>query len=204
MAHIVGEVTIGAPVDEVFDIVADERNEPRYNPRIVRAEKVSEGPVGRGARFVAEPKSMGAKGQMTLEILEYDRPHRLHNLVRSSYMQVDGTLTFEEVDGCDAAEVGLGHEPGRIYAGAVSGAGRHRTRLGAPELGWPKGVHGIRPPLSLGFEVTTGRRVVRRTARVWRSSSSIAAIVVAIGGMMPSLSSIAATLVTNDLRLEER
>ena len=99
MAHIAGEVMIHAPVDEVFDMVADERNEPRYNPRIVRAEKVSEGPVGRGARFVAEPKSMGAKGAMTLEVLEYDRPHRLHNVVRSSYLQVDGTLTFEEVDG---------------------------------------------------------------------------------------------------------
>jgi hypothetical protein len=41
---------------------------------------------------------MGAKGEMTLEILEYDRPHSLRNLVRSSYMQVDGTLKFEEVD----------------------------------------------------------------------------------------------------------
>ena len=99
MAHITGEVTIAAPVSEVFDMVADERNEPRYNPRIVRAEKVTEGPVGRGARFIAEPKSMGAKGEMTLEVLEYDRPHRLHNVVRSSYMQVDGTLTFQEVDG---------------------------------------------------------------------------------------------------------
>lgn len=96
MTHIVGEVTIDAPVDEVFDMVADERNEPRYNPRIVRAEKVSKGPVGAGARFVAQPKSMGSKGEMTLTILEYDRPHRLRNVVRSSYMQVDGALTFEE------------------------------------------------------------------------------------------------------------
>ena len=32
MTHIAGEVTIAAPVDEVFDMVADERNEPRYNP----------------------------------------------------------------------------------------------------------------------------------------------------------------------------
>jgi Polyketide cyclase / dehydrase and lipid transport len=100
MTHIAGEVTIAAPVDEVFDMVADERNEPMYNPRIVRAEKVSDGPVGAGARFVAEPKSKGgAKGEMTLTILEYDRPHRLHNGVRSSYMQVDGTLIFEEVEG---------------------------------------------------------------------------------------------------------
>ena len=99
MAHISGEITINAPVEEVFDLVADERNEPMYNPRIVSAEKVSEGPVGRGTRFVAEPKGMGTKGRMTLEVLDYDRPHRLHNVVRSSYMEVDGTLTFAEVEG---------------------------------------------------------------------------------------------------------
>ena len=74
MARISGEVTIDAPVR--CDVVADERNEPRYNRRIVRAEKVSGGPVGEVARFVAEPKSMGAKGAMTLEVLAYDRPHR--------------------------------------------------------------------------------------------------------------------------------
>ncbi|MGW1345361.1 hypothetical protein ACWCOV_30235 [Kribbella sp. NPDC002412] len=58
---------------------------------------MNEGPVGGGARFVAVPKGMGARGEMVLEILEYDRPRRLHNVVRSSYLQVDGTLTFEVV-----------------------------------------------------------------------------------------------------------
>jgi hypothetical protein len=49
VTHIAGEVTISAPVDEVFDMVADERNEPRYHSRIVRAEKVSKGLVGTDA-----------------------------------------------------------------------------------------------------------------------------------------------------------
>jgi polyketide cyclase/dehydrase/lipid transport protein len=99
MTRIAGEVVIAAPVEAVFDLVADERNEPRYNPRIARAEKVGGGPVGAGARFVAQPKGMGARGEMTLEIVEYDRPHRLHNVVRSSYLRVDGTLDFDEVEG---------------------------------------------------------------------------------------------------------
>lgn len=99
MVHIAGEVTIDAPVDEVFDLVADERNEPAYNPRIVRAEMVEEGPVRKGSRFVAEPKGMGSRGEMTLEILEYDRPHRLRNVVRSSYMRVEGTVTFDQLSG---------------------------------------------------------------------------------------------------------
>jgi uncharacterized protein YndB with AHSA1/START domain len=99
MGRISGGVTIDAPVEDVFDMVADERNEPRYNPRIVRAEKVSEGSVAAGARFVVQPKSIGTRGKMTLEIQDYDRPHRLHNIVRSSYMKVDGTVTFQEVQG---------------------------------------------------------------------------------------------------------
>ena len=99
MTHIRGEVTIAAPVEEVFDLVADERTEPRYNPRIAGVEKISDGPVGRGSRFVVEPRGAGARGRMLVEILEYDRPHRLHNAIHSSYLEVDGTLTFEDTGG---------------------------------------------------------------------------------------------------------
>ena len=99
MVHITGEVRIDAPTTTVFDTVADERNEPRYNPRIVRAEMLTDEPVRAGSRFVAEPKGMGDRGRMTLEIMEHERPRRLHNVIRSSYMHVDGTLTFTESGG---------------------------------------------------------------------------------------------------------
>lgn len=99
MAHIRGGVAIKAPVAEVFDFVADERNEPRYNPRIVQVEQVSGGPVGAGTRFIAHPAGMGAKGTMTVDVLEYDRPHQFHNRVRSRHMQVDGTVTVTDTDG---------------------------------------------------------------------------------------------------------
>ena len=48
IARIDGEVVVGRPVHEVFDFVADERNEPLYNRRIVRVEKTSAGPIGGG------------------------------------------------------------------------------------------------------------------------------------------------------------
>jgi uncharacterized protein YndB with AHSA1/START domain len=98
MPRITGEVDIDASITDVFDTVADERNEPRYNPRIARAEMFTDEPVGAGSRFVAEPKGMGTRGRMALEILEFQRPHRLHNVIRSSYMHVDGTLTFAETE----------------------------------------------------------------------------------------------------------
>ena len=60
MARIAGEMVINRPVDEVFDFVADERNEPRYNPTHRRVEKLSPGPIGRGTRFRAEAASWAA------------------------------------------------------------------------------------------------------------------------------------------------
>jgi hypothetical protein len=51
MARIEGEIVIGRPVDAVFDYVADQSNEPEYNPQMVRADKITPGPVGKGTRF---------------------------------------------------------------------------------------------------------------------------------------------------------
>ena len=99
MARIDGEIVIAAPAEQVFDMVADERNEPRYNPRIARADKTSPGPVGRGTRFTAQPRGTGTAGVMTVEITDYDRPRRLATAIRSSYLDVDGTLTFSPADG---------------------------------------------------------------------------------------------------------
>jgi hypothetical protein len=48
MARIEGAIVIGRPVDVVFDYVADQSNEPQYNPHMVRAEKITPGPVGKG------------------------------------------------------------------------------------------------------------------------------------------------------------
>jgi hypothetical protein len=67
MAQIQGELVINRPVHEVFDVVADERNEPRYNPLIRRAEKLTRGPIGRGTRFRAEAVTLGRTTGMTIE-----------------------------------------------------------------------------------------------------------------------------------------
>jgi hypothetical protein len=41
MAHIEGETIIGRPPEVVFDYVADERNEPKYNPHLISHELVN-------------------------------------------------------------------------------------------------------------------------------------------------------------------
>src|SRR5205823_13108437 len=52
--HIEREIVINRPVEEVFDFLADGRNEPQYNPHMLRAEQTSTGPVGPGTLFRTE------------------------------------------------------------------------------------------------------------------------------------------------------
>jgi hypothetical protein len=97
MAKIEGEILIGRSIEEVFDFVADQRNEPQYNPHMVRAAKVTDGPVGKGTVFRSATKSMGRTAEMRIELTGYDRPARLASRTIMRQADVAGTLTFEPV-----------------------------------------------------------------------------------------------------------
>ena len=92
MIRIEGEIVINRPVEEVFDVVSDERNEPRYNPRLLWVEKISSGPIGRGTRFKAATKAMGRPVEMTIEFTEYERPRRLGSSTHMPTMEIRGAL----------------------------------------------------------------------------------------------------------------
>ena len=92
MAHITGHVSIAAPAEQVFDTVADSRNEPSFNPAMTNVELLTPLPIGLGTRFRAR---MGRAGtQMAVELTEFDRPHRLGSRTSSSMMETSGVLTF--------------------------------------------------------------------------------------------------------------
>jgi hypothetical protein len=96
VAQVEGEI-VNRPVEEVFDFIADERNGPRYNPRMLVAENLSDGPIGVGTRFRTELKTIGRTMPMIVELTPYERPWRLASLTRSSMMETDGELSFEAV-----------------------------------------------------------------------------------------------------------
>jgi hypothetical protein len=68
MARVTGEILINRPVALVFDYVADQRNEPIYNPRMLRSEKITDGPIGVGTRFRATTRSGRRVVEMLIEI----------------------------------------------------------------------------------------------------------------------------------------
>jgi hypothetical protein len=97
MARIKGEILIDRPVDVVFDYVADQTNEPRYNPQMVRAQKITPGPVGKGTQFRSAAASMGRTAEMLIEYTGYDRPRMLASTTTMQQAHISYTLTFEPV-----------------------------------------------------------------------------------------------------------
>ena len=92
MAHITGHVRIAAPLEQVFDTVADSRNEPSFNPAMTDVELLTPAPIGLGTRFLAHMAK--ADMEMVIELTEFERPHRLGSLPTSSTMATSGWLTL--------------------------------------------------------------------------------------------------------------
>ncbi len=97
MANVEGEIRIGRPVEVVFDFVADQRNEPLYNPDMVRVEKDTAGPIGKGTRFKSAVRSAGRTAEMLIEVTAYERPTLLVSTTTMRQLDIEYTLRFDPV-----------------------------------------------------------------------------------------------------------
>jgi len=86
------EVTIEAPIGRVFDLMADTRNEPRWNSRVSSAALVSDEPVRQGSEFTTVNRGRTFRAVLT----EYDRPRHLGFDVTGDVMTIHGSLDFAE------------------------------------------------------------------------------------------------------------
>lgn len=95
MATIEGSIYIDRVPEAVFDIIADERNEPRYNPKMTTVSLPSDPPIGQGSRFAATMKFRARTFSMVIECTDFERPTRLGSVSTVGAMRTVGALTFE-------------------------------------------------------------------------------------------------------------
>ena len=71
-------IEIERPPAQVFDFVADPRNDPLWCPRVISCEQSSGDGPAPGARFAAlHDPTLQRKHTRTIELLDVDPPHRL-------------------------------------------------------------------------------------------------------------------------------
>lgn len=93
--HVTGEILIHRDIHDVFDFVANECNEPTYNPEMLSAEKSTDGPIGSGTEFSALMRSGRREFPVRIVFTTYDRPHVLGSHSEMQGISTDGELTFE-------------------------------------------------------------------------------------------------------------
>ena len=84
-------ILIGRSPEEVFDFCSDLRNEMVWNPKARSVEKLTEGPVGVGTRFLARWSNAGPT---VVEIVRFDRPHQWesHSITRGLEVWMTGAV----------------------------------------------------------------------------------------------------------------
>lgn len=123
MARHQDQIVIAAPVEAVFDTVADQRHEPSYNPAMVRAEKLTAGPIGVDTRFRATVAARGRPMDMLVRYVAFDRPRLIESVTRMALADIDYRLTFEP------------HTEGTLMRWSWRLRPRGRLRLLAPLIG---------------------------------------------------------------------
>jgi uncharacterized protein YndB with AHSA1/START domain len=79
-AHV--DLQVEAPPEEVFDKLADMRNELQWNEAVTEMRKATDGEIGKGTRF--EGRMKRGIGPMQMEIVEYERVRRTFSSRRRS------------------------------------------------------------------------------------------------------------------------
>ena len=92
MITVEREVLVDRPAEEVFDFLADVRNEERWNPNVVRIESEWDGPLSVGGSFEGVYRR---GGRMRFELVEAIRPSRLVFRGGGRQMTLVATLELE-------------------------------------------------------------------------------------------------------------
>ena len=92
-------ITIDRPIDEVFAYLSDVERHPEWVSSVLATRKTSDGPMGLGATFTEEGKTLGRHLEGTWEITAYEPPHTIQQRMKLGPAQVIITATMEAANG---------------------------------------------------------------------------------------------------------
>jgi uncharacterized protein YndB with AHSA1/START domain len=72
-------ITIARPVGEVWEFIADARNDPQWCENVVSVEQLAGDGPGPAARYrvMHRPRPFKPAVELTMDVVEFDPPHRL-------------------------------------------------------------------------------------------------------------------------------
>ena len=84
--------SIARPAAEVFEFVADVRNDPRWHTDILEAHLTGEKPIGQGSTFAVKFKPFMGQSEGSVTVAKFEPPRRLE--LRGQMGKMAPTLTL--------------------------------------------------------------------------------------------------------------
>ncbi len=108
-------VAINRPVEEVFAVLSDVENNPKWSSAFLEAKKTSEGPIGVGTTWRVVQKALGQRIEGEVEVTEYEPNRKCAQKSKSGPIPAKIWQTFEPVEGGTRVSLVLEAEPGGFF-----------------------------------------------------------------------------------------
>ncbi|MER7197285.1 polyketide cyclase [Streptomyces sp. CB01635] len=121
---------VARSVDEVFEYLADGRNDPQFSPRVLKIERVPDTPTTVGTVFRSTVKDAGMKSAREFRITALDAPVKIRwaEVSKNSVMAREGGYDLEPMpDGGTQVRIFNvleGHGVGKLLVGLALSAAR--------------------------------------------------------------------------------
>ncbi len=99
MAKIEVSTVISRPVEEVFAVLSNEENRPKWSATTIEVKKTSEGPIGAGTTWLGVDRIFGRRMQRESVFTEYEPNQKVTQKSTSGAIPFEVQLMYEPVEG---------------------------------------------------------------------------------------------------------
>jgi uncharacterized protein YndB with AHSA1/START domain len=115
MVTVEETVVVERPIEQVFAYVTDPARIPEWQSSALEAHLDGEGPMRAGSTVLEKRKFLGRRLESTMEVLEYEPPHRFRIKASSGPVPFDVTNTFSTAEGGTRISAVVEGEPGGFF-----------------------------------------------------------------------------------------
>ncbi len=105
MAQTKISTVINRPVEEVFAVLSNPENSPKWISGIIEVKKTSEGPIGVGTTWRTVRTFLGQRMEEESEFTEYEPNWRFATKSKAGPIPAKSQATFESVEGGTRVDV---------------------------------------------------------------------------------------------------
>jgi len=107
--------TIRRPLEDVFAVLSNPENSPKWSSASLESKKTSEGPIGVGTTSRSVSKFLGRRIGIEMEITEFEPNRKFTSHSMSGPFPLQATVAFERIEGGTRVNATIEAEPGGFF-----------------------------------------------------------------------------------------